>query len=100
MTANAPSLTHANRHAAGGPDELTPDAIGLAGVAVSGSYNDLSDTPVLSGLVYSIRYTGTQPLRATVAAGPTDTVMWITASTPAIGSGYAINDVDLWVNIS
>lgn len=33
MVENAPSLTHANRHAAGGPDALTPAAIGAATTA-------------------------------------------------------------------
>ena len=38
---------------------------------------------------------GTYPLRS-VATGTSSPVMWVGVDAPPIGSGYAVNDVDLW----
>lgn len=51
------------------------------------------------GVTFVIRESGgVYPARATGApyAGAADTVIWVGVDAPTIGSGYAINDVDIW----
>lgn len=40
---------------------------------------------------------GTYPVRASVTADATRPVIWIGATAPGVGGGYAIAGVDLWV---
>lgn len=68
----------------------------LATVATSGAYSDLSGTPSL-GVQYVVAISGTWPLRATTASDTTRPAMWIgPAPAPAAGSGYALAG-DMWV---
>ena len=61
-------------------------------------------TPAGSGSAgggyYVYESSGSYPLRDTVTSSQTATVTWVGPDAPTIGSGYAVNGVDLWIPTS
>lgn len=94
-------------------DTLSATVSGLAPVATSGAYADLSGAPVLApvatsghyadlssapppGMQIVVKVGGSWPTRATTAPDATRLAMWIgPAPAPASGGGYALAG-DLW----
>ena len=69
----------------------------LATVATSGAYSDLTGTPSL-GLQAVVKLGGTWPLRVTTASDISRPAMWIGPSpAPAFGSGYSLIG-DVWLD--
>lgn len=51
---------------------------------------------VSTGLPAIIEVSGVYPLRSTATSSSTIPVVWIGPDAPTIGSGYALNNVDIW----
>jgi hypothetical protein len=69
--------------------------------ALKGPKGDQGDLgpPGPPGGPYIIRYTTTQPVRATATSDTTIPVIWVAHMPPQIGGPYAINNLDLWWQI-
>lgn len=82
MAGNAPSLTHANRHASGGPDALSPAAIGadVSGAAASAQSYSIQRT----------NHTGTQT--ASTVSDFATAVAAVIAAAEGIANGIATLD--------
>lgn len=66
-----------------------------AGTPATAIWTGLTTDPTAPSVILGSG--STYPLRSTVTTNPARTVLWIGGTAPAVGGGYAISGVDVWI---